>query len=161
MGTTAPKFWGGFTNTFTYKNLSLTGLLTYSYGNRLIYDMALMDGYINTLANKTTRALENTRPIKFSTPTPYDLSDEYVFDASYIKLRSLTLGYELPKSLINKIKFNNAIFYVTGTNLLTLTKYPGADPEVSDDPYSIIGGARDAGTYPSSRGVVVGLRFAF
>ena len=161
LGTTAPKFWGGFTNTFTYKNLSLTGLLTYSYGNRLIYDMALMDGYINTLANKTTRALENTRPIKFSTPTPYDLSDEYVFDASYIKLRSLTLGYELPKSLINKIKFNNAIFYVTGTNLLTLTKYPGADPEVSDDPYSIIGGARDAGTYPSSRGVVVGLRFAF
>lgn len=162
IGTSAPKFFGGFTNTFTYKQFSLSSLLTYSVGNKLIYDMAFTDGYISILANKSTRVLApDYKPLKFNNQAPYDLSDEYVFDASYLKLRSLTLGYDFHPSLLRKIHFNSATIYATGTNLLILTKYPGPDPEVSDDPYSLIGGARDAGTYPSSRGIVIGVRFGF
>jgi hypothetical protein len=81
-----------------------------------------------------------------------------VYDGSFIKLKSLTLGYELPQKATNTIKLRSASFYLSATNLFVITKYPGLDPEVTDDPRSIIGGGRDLSMYPTTREVTIGLR---
>jgi hypothetical protein len=67
----------------------------------------------------------------------------------------------LPKSLLNKLKINQCSVYASGINLFSITNYPGLDPEVTDDPYSIIGGYTDAGAYPAVRQYSLGIRLGF
>ncbi len=66
-----------------------------------------------------------------------------------------------PKQMLDKLKLSSALVYVSATNLLTITHYPGADPEVSNDPYSLIGGYSDAGSYPTVKQYNLGFRFGF
>ncbi|NJO68477.1 MAG: TonB-dependent receptor [Bacteroidetes bacterium] len=56
-------------------------------------------------------------------------STRFLYDGSYIRLKNLVFGYSFPKSFINKAHLSNLRVYVMGENLLTFTKYPGADPE--------------------------------
>jgi len=81
-----------------------------------------------------------------------------VHDASYIKLKSASLNYELPARLVSKLHIRTGMIYVSGTNLFCITSYPGPDPEISNDPYSLINGYSDAATYPTMRQYSVGLR---
>ena len=60
-------------------------------------------------------------------------SDRYVEDASYVRLKNLTVAYNLPGSVIKKLKLNSARFYITAVNLATFTDYTGWDPEVNTD----------------------------
>lgn len=168
IGHAAPKFLGGYTNTFIYKNFSLISLFTFSYGNQLIYQKDVTDMGINSLPNRGIRSLdyysatntgsERPRPLLYENEFLTDLN---VYDASYIKLKSLTLAYTLPAKLLQKLKITNLSVYATGTNLFTITKYPGPDPEVSDDPGSVIGGGRDVSTYPTVKSYVFGVRLGF
>ncbi|ASZ15040.1 SusC/RagA family TonB-linked outer membrane protein [Chitinophaga pendula] len=166
IGNANPKFYGGITNTFGYGNLNLITLLTYSVGNKLIYQNDVSAMSIDNLANRSIRILDrynadntnSTRP-RLIFPIPNPLSQENVYDASYLKLRSVTLAYNVPQKLLERIRFKSASVYFTGTNLFTLTKYPGLDPEVSDNPGSIVGGGRDISAFPSVRMYVAGLRF--
>jgi hypothetical protein len=57
------------------------------------------------------------------------------------------------------MKLRMASFYISGTNLFNITNYPGLEPEVSDNPMSIIGGSRDISSYPSTREFTIGVRF--
>ncbi|MCH5715269.1 hypothetical protein [Niabella hibiscisoli] len=57
----------------------------------------------------------------------------FLYDASYLRLRELTLGYNLPANTLKKIGFRTLKVYVSGSNLLTFTKYPGGDPEITRD----------------------------
>jgi hypothetical protein len=57
----------------------------------------------------------------------------FLHDASYLRLRELTLGYRLPGNTLDKWKLKSLRVYVTGSNLLTFTKYPGGDPEITRD----------------------------
>jgi hypothetical protein len=84
-----------------------------------------------------------------------------VYDASFIKLKSITLNYEFPKAFLGRLKVRSASLYVSASNLFTITNYPGPDPEVSNDPYSIIGGYSDVGGYPTIKQYNIGLRFGF
>jgi outer membrane receptor protein involved in Fe transport len=165
IGRAEPKFFGGFTNTFTYKNLSLIAHMTFSSGNQMLFQLNNSNREVVNLVNKGVGILDRW------TPTNTDTRKERliwgntafrnqfdVFDASYLKLRSLTLGYELPKSIADRIKLRMASFYVTATNVFTITSYPGLDPEVSDNPFSIIGGARDVSSYPTTREFTFGVR---
>lgn len=94
------------------------------------------------------------------TPTGGDtgantVSDLYVEDGSYLRLKVLQLGYTLPESLTKKVLISNLRFYVQGENLLTFTKYTGLDPEV---------GTRngfDGGTYPQTRTLTLGVNISF
>jgi hypothetical protein len=65
-------------------------------------------------------------------PTP-SISSRYVYDASYIRLKSLNLSYTLPSKMVTKIGLSSVRVYATGVNLLTFTDYPGWDPEVNTD----------------------------
>ena len=173
IGHAEPKFYGGITNTVNYKQFSLIASFSYSYGGDLLYLPDLQSFGLGNRANRNTRILLDhysasnpnaDRPALIlgetnaygTGPSTYD-----VHDASYIKLKAITVSYELPQSFMNKIHMRQAMLYVSGSNLFTITKYPGPDPEISNDPYSLINGYTDAATYPTTRQYVAGVRIGF
>jgi TonB-dependent starch-binding outer membrane protein SusC len=166
IGNATPDFYGGITNIFSFRNLELTSLFTFSYGNDLIYQADVANGTADNLANRGVAILDRYTPDHTNTDRPRllyssqfrPLSNDNVYDASYIKLKSLSLSYTLPKKLADRLKLRNTSFYLSATNLFTITSYPGLDPEVSDDPNSIIGGGRDISSYPTSRAYTLGIR---
>lgn len=88
-------------------------------------------------------------------------SDWAVEDASFLRLNTLTLGYTLPKALLNKVKIQNLRFYVTGYNLFCITNYSGYDPEVSTIRKTNLTPGVDYSAYPKSRQFVVGVNLNF
>lgn len=170
IGKGEPKFYGGYTNNISYKNFTLTTLATFSSGGDIFYLADVQNQDVARRTNKSINILDRWTPENPDAVRPklvfgqYNLADagsNNVYDASFIKLKSVTLNYQLPSSLTNRVKISSASIYFTAVNLLTLTSYPGADPEVSNDPYSLIGGYSDAGGYPSVRQFSFGLRFGF
>lgn len=167
IGNCTPKFYGGFTNTLQYKNWSLLANFTFSYGNDLIYQKDVTDMNFNSYANRGTRVLDGSTP-EHLTDRPTVLYNSYnfltnlnVYDASYLKLQTLSLSYSLPEKYAKKLHMNNLSIYGTASNVFTLTSYPGPDPAVSDDPYSVAGGGRDVTSYPTVRSYTVGIRLGF
>lgn len=170
IGSAQPKFYGGFTNTFTYKNFNLMVLFTYSYGGDVMYLVDVQNKYIGGNTNKGTKILERYTPENPNSERPrlilgqnayaYNSSND-VYDASFIKLKSVVLTYRLPSPLLNKMKMRDVSVYVSGSNLLTISSYPGPDPEVSGNPYSLINGSTDSGTFPTVRQFNAGIRVAF
>ncbi|MBL7826640.1 MAG: TonB-dependent receptor, partial [Saprospiraceae bacterium] len=88
------------------------------------------------------------------------VSDRFVEDGSYFRLKTLQLGYNLPKKWLSKMRFEKMKLYVTGQNLITITKYSGLDPEIGN-----IGGSLeigiDRGFYPQARTVLGGISLSF
>ncbi len=168
IGNALPDFFGGFTNIFNYKNFSLSTLLTFSYGNELLYQNDVSN---RAVVNNVNKGIDILDSYSASNPTSNRQrllwgsnvfnTNENVYDASYLRMKSISLGYELPKKLATAWKLRTASIYVSATNLFTITNYPGLDPEVSDAPGSIIGGGRDLSTYPVTRELTFGIRLGF
>jgi hypothetical protein len=91
----------------------------------------------------------------------YVFSDWAVEDGSFLRLNTLTLGYTLPSSVINRWKIDNLRFYVTGYNVFVLTNYSGFDPEVSTRRKTALTPGVDYSAYPRSRQLVFGLNLNF
>lgn len=173
IGNATPKFFGGMTHTFSYNRLSVIANLTYSYGGNILYLYESSTLGLGDLRNRGTRIMLPTyqdnstseRPTLFlketNTATGAGASTLNVFDASYIKLKSINISYAIPEKWVKKMRMKNALVYAAGSNLFAITKYPGPDPEVSNDPYTIIGGATDDGSYPQARQFTFGIRFTF
>lgn len=83
----------------------------------------------------------------------YEISDRFLEDGSYFRLKNVQLGYSLPSKVLKPAGFQNCRFYVQASNLFTLTKYTGYDPEVS--------GGVDYGNYPQSRTFIFGVNIVF
>jgi len=170
IGHAEPKYYGGYTNSLSYQNFSLIALATFSYGGDIFYLADVQNQDAAKRTNKGVKILERwtpenpdaTRPrlIQGQSSFSYAASNN-VYDASFIKLKSVTFSYQLPKSILDKLKLTGASAYISATNLFTITKYPGVDPEVSNDPYSLIGGYSDSGGYPAVKQFSFGLRFGF
>lgn len=90
--------------------------------------------------------------------TNWLVSDLYVCDGSYLRLKNITLGYTLPKSLTRKLTIERLRFYVQAENLITWTKYWGYDPEISSGATSL---GVDRGVYPQARTYTVGVNVSF
>ena len=169
IGNCTPKFFGGYTNTLRWKNWSLLAMFTFSYGNELIYQKDVTDMAMNSLANRGVSIFDGSTPTHINPDRPINLyngsinflTNLNVYDASYLKLKTLSLQYAFPAKWLKKLRMSSASIYATGTNLFTVTKYPGPDPEVSDDPRSIIGGGRDISSYPTTRSYTFGVRIGF
>ena len=123
---------------------------------------------MNSMPNRGTLVLDRWTPEHPSKTQPRNmwndtnfLTNLNVFDASYLKLKSLTLNYMIPADFCRKIGIKGASVYGTVTNLFTITNYPGPDPEVSDAPGSVIGGGRDTSTYPTAKSYTMGIRLSF
>lgn len=82
----------------------------------------------------------------------FNASDFYIEDGSYLRLRNITLGYSLPKSITARLKTGMIRVYATSNNLFTITKYSGFDPEIGMDNYGL-----DVGRYPQARSFLLGL----
>lgn len=87
----------------------------------------------------------------FSNPSAF-----YLEDGDYFRIKVLQVGYTLPLSLINKIQFKKVRVYVSGNNLVTITKYSGYDPEIGGGSYGI-----DRGFYPQARSFTAGINLTF
>jgi len=170
IGRAQPKFYGGITNTFSYQRFSIIALFTFSYGGDLLYMPDVKSMGLGDRWNRNTRVLQdhysaaspdaNKPALILGETNTYGTgpSSANVYDASYIKLKSVSLNYELPGSLLGKLHMRTAMVYVSGNNLFSITSYPGPDPEVSNDPYSLINGYTDAATYPGMRQFSAGVR---
>jgi hypothetical protein len=117
--------------------------------------------------NSTTRALDRWTPTNTDTDVPvassargYHSSSRWVYDGSYVRLKNIALGYSLPKSWINPLGLSHVKLYVSGQNLLTLTKYRGYDPEVNYNGSNISAGF-DYGSYPSAKSYTFGVKVIF
>ena len=144
LGDPNAKWTGGFTNTFTFKGVDLTATVIGVSGNS-IFDNAgqfYSVGFNNGPDNQTRDQLRRWQKPGDNTDIPKAIffggngtgnSSRFVYDGSYVRLRTLTLGYNLPAELAKKGYLQSARIYVQGLNLLTFTKYPGFDPEVNTD----------------------------
>ncbi len=89
---------------------------------------------------------------------PLDIN---VFKGDFVKLRNVTIGYNLPASLLSRAKISTIRLYASGQNLAILTKYPGPDPEVSSNGNSTSGQGVDRNTVANGRTYTVGLKIGF
>ncbi len=135
-GTSIPKLTGGISNTFRYKGLSLSGILVYQLGGK-VYDgayAALMSsgGYGSAKHVDILRRWQKPGDITdvprmdVGRTADFDAaSDRWLIDASYLNIRSVTLSYELPKTIANKLFLGNAQIYVSGENFFILSRRKG------------------------------------
>ena len=153
LGSIQPKLIYGFSTNYTWRDLDLSASFAGSYGNKVYNALGRRLELTGDSYNTLTTVLDswtpenggNTLPLA-TNPRPISyIDDRYVQDASYLKLRNVTIGYRLP--LPKDIPLNIRI-YATGQNLFTVTSYKGYDPEVSS--------GTDAGAYPSSRTILFG-----
>ena len=167
IGDATPDVYGGYTNTLTYKNWSLLACFTYSIGNDMIYQKDVADRAMSSLANRGIRVLDASNVGAFNGHqtnlynTTVMLTNLNVYDASYLKLQTLSLAYNFSKSVLTKLHLSSLQLYATASNVFTITSYPGPDPAVTDDPYSVYGGGRDVSTYPTVKSWNFGVRVGF
>jgi hypothetical protein len=91
-------------------------------------------------------------------------SDRFLEDGSYLRVKVLTLGYNLPKGTLSRVGrgvLENARIFVTGQNLLTFTKYTGYDPEIGSRFGAALTSGIDYGQFPQPRTILVGLQIGF
>jgi len=121
-----------------------------------------MDSEGNLVNDPTKLAEMNANTTMWSPYTGrFIFSDWAVEDGSFLRLSTLTLGYNLPGQLLKKFKMSNLRFYVTGYNLFCLTNYSGFDPEVSTRRKTALTPGVDYSAYPKSRQFVFGVNLAF
>ena len=89
------------------------------------------------------------------------VSDRFVEDASYLRLKNLSLGYNIPGNVMSKIGMTKGRIYVSGQNLLTFTNYSGFDPEISTFGETNTAPGTDFLTFPQARTMIVGLNLGF
>jgi TonB-linked SusC/RagA family outer membrane protein len=169
---TQPKYVGGWSNTFRYKGLELNVLMTYqaggyiSYGtNAGLHDQRFWNNTTDVLQRwqkpgditNYPRAIFNDN-VSYGNTIPLDIN---VFKSDFIKLKTATLSYMLPKAVSDKIKLSTARVYVSGQNLLMWTDYPGSDPEVSSNGTSSAGQGSERNSVVNGRTITVGLQVSF
>lgn len=160
-----PSFTGGITNNFSYKGVDLSVFFQTSYGNKLYNQnygtLELGTGNTNgsrTLLNRYTAANTNTDVhVAYSDEPAVTISDRFIEDASYIRLKNISLGYTFPTKLLKKASIRQLRIYISGQNLWTGTKYTGYDPEVNTNGQSAINSGVDNGAYPNSKTFLGGL----
>jgi TonB-linked SusC/RagA family outer membrane protein len=168
IGRGAPIHYGGFTNNFMYKNFDLNVFFQWSYGNNILNaNRLLFDGGRNmgmnqfaSYANRWTPENSNSDRYRVKGYFGGGYSTYVVEDGSYLRLKTVSLGYNLDKRLLKKCKINGLRVYVAAQNLYTWTHYSGMDPEVSAYPSALTPGF-DFSTYPRARTTTVGLNLTF
>lgn len=159
IGNANPNFTFGLTNTFQYRNFELTLFIQGSQGNKVLNftrwytEGGVSNGnYSNAVIGRWTgQGSSNDMPrVTLNDPNGNNrVSDRFVEDASYVRIKNLRLAYNLSSRTAERMKIKRTQFYVSAQNLLTLTNYSGMDPEV--------GGGVDIGFYPQARTFLAGI----
>ncbi|WP_394992690.1 SusC/RagA family TonB-linked outer membrane protein [Emticicia sp.] len=173
IGSPLPTWTAGVTNTFSYKGVELSVFFNGVFGNKLnFYGVGRFSSANGRFEdNQTVNQLAAWTLQNTNTDVPQarlffnngaQASSRFIEDGSYVRLRNVTLAYNLPKTLVNKIKLSNVRVFFTGQNLLTFTKYSGWDPEVNaDDVVTNIALGYDFYTTPQAKTFMGGLNISF
>lgn len=165
LGSGLPKYNFSFTLNFDYKNFDLMIFAQGAGGNKIFQglrrlDVANANYSTEALSRWTGEGTSNSFPRLSTSDTNgnfTNMSDFYLEDGTYLRFKVVQFGYALPKSIIEKIGFQKIRLYVSGENLLTLTKYTGYDPEIGGgDNFGV-----DRGYYPQARSFMFGANFQF
>lgn len=173
IGNPNPKWIGGITNEFSYKGADFSFTFQGVYGND-VYNGAgkFMSANGEFYDNQTVDQLNRWKKPGDITMVPQarylpDVSNgtaessRYLQDASYTRLKTITLGYTFPKAIVNKLKLSKLRVYATANNLLTFTKYTGWDPEVNTDYLGGVAAGNDFYSAPQPKTITVGLNLGF
>jgi TonB-linked SusC/RagA family outer membrane protein len=164
IGHGSPKYGFGFINDLSYGNWSMNIMFQGTQGNQ-IYSFTTpytLGGLGDARHATSTEVLNMWTPEKQTevptyTSKSYLTSSRWVYDASYIKLKNISLTYAFPESLLSRIKVRSFDIYVSAQNLFTITNYPGYDPEVTNATNGITQGL-ETGTIPNPKTYTIGLR---
>jgi TonB-linked SusC/RagA family outer membrane protein len=177
VGSPNPDFTGGLNNYMEYKGIDLNILLSFVYGNDVyngggMYQSANAAWFDNQTTDQMSRwqkpgDITDVPQARLGDSNGTNTSNRYLSDASYLRVRNINLGYNLPTRLISKIKLSGVRVYIGVQNLYTFTKYKGWDPEVnyigsgrSTQNTNIIQGY-DFYTAPQARTYTLGVNLSF
>lgn len=178
LGSPQPKFFGGLNLDASYKSWDFTAYFYGVYGNKILnYE----ESNLETMQNRGFVGIENISQEYYTHAwTPSNPSNEFtriyyndnsignaypsnhwIENGSFLKLKTLTIGYTLPSDLTKKVSVSKIRVYVSSQNLFTITSYKGLDPEIGIQGGNPTQNGVDNGTYPSSRFYTVGLNVTF
>jgi TonB-linked SusC/RagA family outer membrane protein len=170
IGNGTPKYSFGWINDFSYGDWNLSMMFQGTHGNQ-IYSGTIPYTYGNLgdARNATNAGILNIWTPAHETDIPtFDPSNyvtihssRWVYDASYIKLKNLSISYRLPQRIVTKAGIHGIELYVSGQNIFTITSYPGYDPEVSNADFGAhpaVAQGMETGVVPNPRTYTFGLR---
>ena len=168
-GTSTPKFNGGIRNTFAYQNFTLAAFMNFVYGNKVYHynrelfdadgayptfnSMVLQEGWSRW--EKEGDIATHPRAVLNGNKASNKISSRYLEDGSYLRLRNVTLSYDVPAAFTDKLRAQGLRVFVSGDNLFTWTNFSGIDPEVD------ISSGQSATRYPSSKKLMFGVNIDF
>jgi len=167
IGDPNPDFTGGFSNDLAWRNFELSVFLQFSYGNDIfngtrvfIESMKGNDNQTTAVLDRWTEPGDETNMPRATGRDPNNnnrISSRFIEDGSYLRVKNLTLSYNLDGNMLETLRMRNARVFVTAQNLLTFTNYSGMDPEVNyaGDDNLVLG--TDFFTYPQVRTVSFGI----
>jgi len=168
IGSPHPKFTAGLNADVAYKGFSLSAFFYTVYGNKIANYVSRWIDYTQFTGNRTKDRLykswgspylannaDAVLPLADITNVSQYPSTAFLENGSFLRLKTLQLGYTLPKNISQTLRINAMQIYVQGTNLFTITKYKGLDPEVSRGGVNL---GVDDGQWPTARQFVVGIK---
>ncbi|RRA98079.1 SusC/RagA family TonB-linked outer membrane protein [Larkinella rosea] len=174
LGNPQARAFYGFNNTFTYKNWSLNILMNGVQGKDVFWAGAVFVRGYHGVQNNLAEVIDNyykspdqpgdgnsPRIIRGALNNNLRYSSFFNFDGSYLRIRNVTLNYNLPSNLAKRIGMQGGRIYLTSNNLYTFTKYPGYDPEISNSGDNMLASGIDYLGYPPARSYTLGLSLTF
>jgi TonB-dependent starch-binding outer membrane protein SusC len=166
LGDGQPDLYGGLNNNITLGRFELNGFLQFAYGGEIMNAPAINMKQVNTFSNQRIDILNRWTPTNTNTDVPRananrprELYDVHVEDGSFLRLQTLTLGYNVPEGVLPRA--STARVYLTGQNLHVWTDYSGFDPEVNSFGGDATAPGVDAGSYPKARSWTAGVSLTF
>ncbi len=171
IGNPNPDWTANLINDFSYKNFDLNIFFRGVYGNEL-YNLLRRDlagtgawhnQSVDVVDRWTATNPEGTEPRSTGIDPNQNrrVSDRFIEDGSYLRLQNLTLGYNFPLTMVKRIGFTKARFYISGQNLFTLTNYSGYDPELGSFNQNPLLSGIDNGRFPVARSFIIGANLGF
>ncbi len=171
IGSPHPDFTANLVNDFRFMGFDISVFFQGVYGNEILNlirrDLEGMAG----LSNQSTAVLDRFTFQNLDTNVPRAtgndpnsnrrISDRFVEDGSFIRLKNLTIGYTLPNDLLQTIRFENVRFYFGAQNIFTWTRYTGYDPDIGSFNQNPLINGVDNGRYPISKSMTMGVSATF
>jgi TonB-linked SusC/RagA family outer membrane protein len=164
IGNPFPEMIGGITNTFIYRNWTLSAFVNFVSGNEVYNYLRYKNESMTDFANQSSYTLNRWQYEGQKTEVPRalwndpvgnsDFSTRWIEDGSYLRLKNISLSYRIPREFL---AFKYAEFYISATNLITLSNYLGYDPEFSYS-FNLLDQGIDYGQTPHPRQFLVGIK---
>ncbi|HVX26593.1 MAG TPA: SusC/RagA family TonB-linked outer membrane protein [Parafilimonas sp.] len=173
VGSALPKYQGGFTNTFTYKSFSLSVNAYYLYGNKVYSNdlrFVMNDGsepYYNQIVLPSGYSIWSkpgdiaTNPSPQNSANSVEVSTRYLKNGSFIQIRNISLGYDLPQSFSKRLGLDDIAVSVSADNVYTFTKFLGQDPQTTIQPAEFVTPGVSDFKYPNNHQYLLNINFKF